>query len=213
MVGRCLVRKKILLSVGRLIERKGFHWFIDCVLSGLANETKDLLYIIAGEGPMRSQLETLLERRNLKGSVLLLGKVDDHFLRCLYRSADLLIMPNIRVSGDIEGFGVVALEASLRGLPIVASSVDGVADSVISEVTGILANEKDSDGFGNAIRRLLHDQTLYRKISRGAITHAIEINSWVNIAECYLHAFESVINSAKLGRLSTYPRWKTMMPR
>jgi len=140
--------KKILLTVGRLIKRKGHAWFLENVISQLPNH---FIYLIAGLGPEYDTLQSMVVESKLTGRVYLLGRISDSEKEYLYRIADLFIMPNIHVPGDQEGFGIVVLEAGSHGLPVIAADLEGIRDAVIDGKTGHLINEKDVAGFQNAI--------------------------------------------------------------
>lgn len=140
--------KKILFTSGRLVKRKGVEWFVSNVMPKLG---KDYIYLISGDGGEREMIEKAINQKNLK-NVYLLGKTDFEVLKLLYNSADLFIMPNISVRGDVEGFGLVAVEAGSCGLPVIASKVDGIPAAVLEGKTGWLVKEKDVEGFVRKIK-------------------------------------------------------------
>src|SRR5215217_2876555 len=109
----------ILCSVGRLVARKGVAWFVANVMPLLP---EDVVYLVAGDGPDRSHIAEVIKQYGLGESVKLLGQISDEELETLYHGADLFVMPNIPVANDMEGFGLVMLEAGLCGLPTIASS-------------------------------------------------------------------------------------------
>ena len=141
--------KKILLSAGRLVKRKGFEWFISNVMSRLK---KDYIYLISGDGEERKNIEKAVEQNGLSENVFLLGRTDSETLKLLYNSADLFVMPNIQIEGDMEGFGIVAIEAGSCGLTVIASDIEGIRDAVINGKTGWLVKEKDVVGFIHKIK-------------------------------------------------------------
>jgi len=160
ITGVKLSDRKIILSVGRLVERKGFHWFVESVMPELVQLDGDIVYLIAGDGPYRDVIENIVISKNLKDNVILLGKVDRNTLRLLYNAADVFVMPNIPVNGDLEGFGIVVLEASSCGVPVVASNIDGIKDAVLNGKSGILVDAYDSNGFIEAICKLINDKRM-----------------------------------------------------
>ncbi len=174
--------KKILLTVGRLVERKGIVPFIENIFPVLGD---DFIYFIAGEGPLRKEIEEILFVKGIKG-VHVLGKVDDALLEALYSSAYVLIMPNIKLEGDPEGFGIVALEASSRGLPVIAYDVDGIAEAVIDGETGWLVDPGDSDTFIKRIRT--------PELEKRSIISVSEKFEWKNIAEKYRAEINAVFH-------------------
>jgi phosphatidyl-myo-inositol dimannoside synthase len=143
-----LGRKKVLLTVGRLIKRKGHLWFLSQVFNRLPD---DYVYIIVGTGAEYDAIKHNILTLGLSDKVYMLGHVSEDEKKCLYQIADLFIMPNIRVKGDQEGFGIVLLEAGGYGLPVIASNLEGIRDVVFNGKTGYLIDEQDSQAFLNAI--------------------------------------------------------------
>lgn len=139
----------LLLSVGRHQERKGFHWFVDEVMPHLP---EDVVYLLAGSGPMTSTIMERAARRGLQKRVVMLGQVSEEMLELLYAGSDLFVMPNVPVPGDIEGFGVVMLEAGAAGLPVVAADLEGIRDVIRDGQNGLLIPTGDADGFRDAVQ-------------------------------------------------------------
>ncbi len=142
-------RAFLLLSVGRLVERKGFHWFVDRVVPELVRREPDLRYLIVGNGPLAPRLRQVIAARALDDRVTLLTRVDDEQLKLIYRAADVFVAPNVRVPGDMEGFGIVSLEAGSSGLPVVGADLEGLSDVV--KGFGRVVPEGDVEGFVRAI--------------------------------------------------------------
>lgn len=140
--------KKILLTVGRLIKRKGHEWFLKNVFNRLG---QDYIYVIAGTGPEHDSIKQTIIDLDLSDRVYLLGHVAEDEKKRLYQLADLFIMPNVSVEGDQEGFGIVVLEAGGYGLPVIASNMEGIRDAVLDGQTGRLVDEQDVQGFVDAI--------------------------------------------------------------
>jgi glycosyltransferase involved in cell wall biosynthesis len=140
--------KKILITVGRLVERKGVYWFIKNVLPELSRDT---LYLVIGDGEEKDRIKELIEKLHLEKRVLLLGKISDDELKIIYNTADLFVMPNIKVNNNIEGFGIVAIEASSAGLPVIASDMEGISSAVIDKKTGRLVKSMDAKRFVEVI--------------------------------------------------------------
>ncbi len=174
----------LLCSVGRQVKRKGFHWFIQEVMPLLPEHVH---YWLAGEGPMHENLRRLVERMNLSHRVHLLGRVTEEALRDLYRGANLFVMPNIPVSGDMEGFGVVMLEAGLAGLPVVASRLEGIIDVIEEGKNGHLVPPLQPEAFWQAILPYVEDTYRLEQFSRRASTYVRTHFSWDAIARQYVH--------------------------
>jgi len=184
--------KKILLSVGRLIERKGFHWFVGKVFPEILRRRKDFLYLIVGEGQLRSRIQKDIEKNALVEKVFLLGEVKDQTLKMLYNASDLFIMPNIPVARDIEGFGLVVLEASSTGLPVVASRLEGIKDALKGMGDEFLVETYDTEGFVRVIMRLLEDNKK-GEIGVRVRESILENYNWEKIVKLYLKEFREVI--------------------
>ncbi len=134
----------LLLSVGRHQERKGFHWFVSEVLPRLPSS---VAYLIAGTGPMTAEIRRRAVATGQADRVHLLGQVSEEMLHRLYAGADLFVMPNIPVRGDIEGFGVVMVEAGVHGLPVIASDLEGIRDVITPDENGWLIPWGDAGAF------------------------------------------------------------------
>ncbi|MDY6770075.1 MAG: glycosyltransferase family 4 protein [Candidatus Nanohaloarchaea archaeon] len=174
-----LAGKTVLLSVGRLVERKGFQWFADRVMPELDEE---FVYVVCGDGPQMEALQDAVERHGLEDRVFPLGEVTGRPLNVLYSTADALVMPNIRVEGDMEGFGLVAVEASSCGTPVVAADMEGMQDSVL-DGNGVRVTPEDADAFIDGIKEALDmDRAAVRQFTGDEF-------SWARQAERYAAVF------------------------
>jgi glycosyltransferase involved in cell wall biosynthesis len=182
--------KKVLISVGRLVERKGIHWFIDNVMPQL-KESK-CIYLIAGSGMYADKIRGSINRTGLKDVVFMLGAVDNETLRYLYNSADVFIMPNIPVEGDMEGFGIVALEAASCGLPVVAADLEGIKDAINDGENGFLMAPLSVEKYYSVIKKLIEDSKLSEQSGRCAREITLKRFAWENVAESYLSEFETI---------------------
>jgi glycosyltransferase involved in cell wall biosynthesis len=140
------------------------------------------LYVIAGDGPEKNNIQKIITQKKLQKRVFLLGKIDSETLKFLYNLADIFVMPNIKVKGDMEGFGIVALEAASYGLPVIASNIEGIKDAVLEGTTGFLIEEKNSFKFVEAIKKI--------NLNREKIIKAVQNKfSWTIIAKQYQKIF------------------------
>jgi glycosyltransferase involved in cell wall biosynthesis len=144
-----------LLTLGRLVRRKGARWFVENVLPQLPSNVH---YVVAGDGPEAAPLRATVSAAGMAHRVHLLGSVDDETRETMMRGADLFVQPNIRVAGDMEGFGLVVIEAALRGTPVVASALEGINDAVIDGETGFLLAPEDPDAWARRLRELTTDR-------------------------------------------------------
>jgi phosphatidylinositol alpha-1,6-mannosyltransferase len=180
----------VCLAVGRQIPRKGFAWFVDAVMPLLPDRIH--LWLV-GTGPQASEIERIIGKRGLEHRVFPLGLLDDADIGMVYRLADLFVMPNLRVNQDMEGFGIVMLEAGLNGLYSLASCIEGITD-VISDANGLLLPARDATAFAQEIQAqaALSAEQRQRQGERAAAWIAQRF-SWQNLLPRYLGAIEKVI--------------------
>jgi glycosyltransferase involved in cell wall biosynthesis len=164
-------------TVGRLVPRKGVAWFIEHVLPLLPADTT---YLVAGHGDEVGRIRDLALAS--PGSVVLLGQTSDDIKHLVYRACDVFVMPNRKVAGDMEGFGLVALEAGANGTPVVASSLDGIRDAVLNGETGLLVDPQDPAAFAEAIVNASEWE------SEGVGRIVREAFSWERVYEAYREA-------------------------
>lgn len=181
-------RVLLLCSAGRQVKRKGFAWFVEQVLPRLP---EDVHYWLAGEGPEAERILRTAERSGVAHRVRLLGRLSHEELEGMYRAADLFIMPNVPVPGDMEGFGVVMLEAGLCGLPTVAADIEGIADVIEDGKNGRLVRSGDAEGFSEAILAYRREPEMLEKAGRRTVSHVLEHFGWNAAAEKYLRVLEA----------------------
>ncbi|EKF86042.1 glycosyltransferase family 4 protein [Methanobacterium formicicum] len=175
-----------ILSVGYLIERKGFEYLIKAMPHVLTEHENARLKIV-GSGPLESKLKSLIYELDLGDQVEIVKNVSDEKLLMMYNSADLFVLPSIVDSqGNTEGLGVVLLEAMACGVPVIGSDVGGISDIIHDNVTGLLVSEKNSIELANAILNLVGNTNLRKKFSMDGYDKVIELFGWDKIAESYL---------------------------
>lgn len=182
-----------LLSVGRQVERKGFEWFVRHVFPLLPPGVE---YCVVGEGPGLRSLHHAVREVGAEDRINLLGRVAEAELDAAYRSADLLVMPNILVKGDMEGFGVVALEAGLHGVPVIASDCEGMRDVIGEGVNGHRVRPGDALGFAAVIGRYADDGARQEELARSAREHVRETYAWPVVARTFVSALRQVVDLA-----------------
>ncbi|MFA5318218.1 MAG: glycosyltransferase family 4 protein [Patescibacteria group bacterium] len=172
-----LAGKKILLQVGRLVERKGVDKVIEA-LPKVWEEIPELFYIIAGNGPEIFNIQYSILNIKNKDKIILINKASDQEVAALYELCDIFIMPSRDIDGDFEGFGIVYLEANLRGKPVIAGDSGGVRDAVEDGVNGLLVNPEDINGISRAIVKLCKDDELRLKLGKQGKERAMNEFSW-----------------------------------
>jgi phosphatidylinositol alpha-1,6-mannosyltransferase len=162
----------ILLSVGRLVARKGFDLVVEAV-ARLVPEFPNLRYVVIGDGPERERLHDRAAALGIADRVLMLGRADDAMKWAAYGLCDLFVMPNRSLGdSDWEGFGIVFVEAARAGKPAVAGRAGGVADAVVDGDTGLLVDPDAPEALVSAIRQLLADPERRARMGRNAAQFA-----------------------------------------
>lgn len=160
-----LQNKIILLSVGRLVKRKGFDMVIKALPDAL-KEAPDLVYVVAGAGEEEKSLKEAAIKLGLEKKVLFLGDISDQEKWNWLDLCDMFIMPSRNINGDFEGFGIVFLEANLAQKPVIAGDSGGVGDAVANGLNGLLVNPEDIDDISLAIVELTKDKDLRERLGR-----------------------------------------------
>jgi glycosyltransferase involved in cell wall biosynthesis len=194
--------KKVLLSVGRLIERKGIHWFIKEIVPKIKADCADFVYLVAGCGKMAEDIRAIIKNNALENWVVMVGEVSDEELKILYNAADIFVMPNIPVAGDFEGFGIVILEAASCGLAVVASDMEGIRDALGDGDWGVLIEPLNAAKFSGEILNLMRDDDRRANLATRARAGVIDVFNWPGVAQKYLDIFNETSSIMKLARYS-----------
>jgi phosphatidylinositol alpha-1,6-mannosyltransferase len=151
-----LYNKHILLTVGRLQRRKG-HDMVIKALPRIKQRFPDVHYVVVGTGEELFSLQNLASEEGVTDSVLFVGYVPDDEIPSYYAACDIFLMPNRQIGADIEGFGMVFLEASAAGKPVIGGKSGGTDDAILDGVTGLRINGDNVDQITNAVLALLSD--------------------------------------------------------
>ncbi len=153
-----LENKRVIVSVGRLVHRKGQDHLIQA-LPEILKSVPDAHILMVGQGPYLSHLKKLVEDLNLVDHVSFIGRIQYAQLPQYICVGDVFIMPSrSRFFGlEVEGLGIVYLEASACGLPVIAGSSGGAPDAVLEGVTGIVVDGENNNEIAAAAIKLLND--------------------------------------------------------
>jgi phosphatidylinositol alpha-1,6-mannosyltransferase len=208
--------KKVIVAMGRSVRRKGFSWFIREVLPQLSG---DFIFLIIGpfhEKPtttetalrflpafLRRQIELFLgfptdepELRRLlaepgtRSKARHLGKLPFEDIVQILSAANAFLMPNIRIEGDMEGFGLVCLEACLCGASVFAADTDGIPDAIHDKKNGILLPSGDAMAWAAALNGLFNNPAAAALPPGSARAYTLEHFSWGKMAEGYYEYFQ-----------------------
>lgn len=153
-----LENKKIIISVGRLVHRKGQDKLIEA-MPQILQSVPNAHLLLVGEGPYRSHLEKLANKLSLNESITFVGRILYDKLPNYLSAADVFVMPSrSRFFGlEVEGLGIVYLEASACGIPVIAGNSGGAPDAVLEGVTGLCVNGTDISQIANAVIEICSD--------------------------------------------------------
>lgn len=153
-----LENKKIIISVGRLVHRKGQDKLIEA-MPQILQQVPNAHLLLVGEGPYRPHLEKLVNKLSLNQNITFVGRILYDKLPTYLSAADLFAMPSrSRFFGlEVEGLGIVYLEASACGIPVIAGNSGGAPDAVLEGVTGLCVNGTDISQIANAVIEICSD--------------------------------------------------------
>ncbi len=187
----------VLLTVGRQVERKGAAWFAGDVLARLPERAH---FVVVGDGPEMGRIVAAAERGGVSRRVHLLGRAPEPDLAAARHGADLFLMPNVPVAGDMEGFGVVLLEAALAGLYTVGTGIEGIRDAVVEPTTGRLVPPRDAEAFAAAVRPFVEDPASAYIAGVQARALVQERFSWDGAADVYVRHLRTAVERRRAAR-------------
>ena len=185
-----LADKKVIVSVGRLVHRKGQDHLIEAMPEILKNVPRAHLLLV-GEGPYREHLQNLVHQLKLESSVTFIGRIQYQDLPMYICVGDIFAMPSrSRLMGlEVEGLGIVYLEASSCGLPVLAGDSGGAPDAVIQNETGLVVSGTDNKEIASAAVALLTNLEASQKM--GTVGRQWIVDNWR--WEIWSKAFEELL--------------------
>ena len=179
----------IILSLGRIVKRKGLAWFIQNVMPKLP---KLAVLVIASSGPDEQRAKKAVIEARLHGRVFFLGIVSEEKKRFLLNACDILVMPNIKVKGDREGFGITAIEAGSCELVPVVSDLEGLKDAVKDRENGLKLSSKDRKKYTETIKYLINNPDYRIALGKKARQYVKKNFDWSVIGKKYLEEFRKL---------------------
>jgi phosphatidylinositol alpha-1,6-mannosyltransferase len=174
-----LAGKRVLLTVGRLVERKGIDTTIRA-LPRILERCPDARYLVVGTGEYRARLEALVREEGVEDQVIFAGRVPHDELVAHYQLCDLFVMPNRELANfDTEGFGLVFLEANACGKAVVSGRAGGVVEAVLDGETGLNVDGDDVVAVADAIGGLLTDDARRERMGARGLEVARQSSSSV----------------------------------
>ncbi|MFD2670881.1 glycosyltransferase family 4 protein [Marinicrinis sediminis] len=180
-----LQNKYVLMTLSRLVRRKGHDKVIEA-LPNIRRQVPNAVYLIVGDGPERERLQALALEHGVEDAVIFAGRArDDEEIHRLYNTCDLFIMASrhLKVKGDVEGFGIVYLEAASCGKPVIAGNSGGVAEAVLDRKTGLLVDPLNVKEIGDAVIEMVTNDVLREELVEAGFHRAKHQFDYVYLAD------------------------------
>jgi glycosyltransferase involved in cell wall biosynthesis len=179
----------VVLFVGSLIPRKGLPFLVEAAKQIIKTKA-ETRFVLVGDGPLKTQLTSDLAAANLSGNFLFKSGLSDETLAKMYGCADVFVLPSIQ-----EGQGIVLLEASASGKPVVAFDIGGVDEAVVNGETGLLASRLNVGELAEDMLKLLGDASLRQKMGSAGRKFVIENFTWDICAQKMLKVYVEALGS------------------
>ena len=176
-----------ILTIGRLIPRKGFQFLIRALPQIVENAAHDFEIEIVGDGPYQKELLKLAADLDVAAHIRFAGSVPYSELPQKYRDADIFILPSLA-----EGMPLVVLEAMGTGLPIAASRVQGIDELVTEDVNGALFDPGDAEGLARSLVKLINAGEMRVKMGKASVER-VKPYDWKHIADAYLALYADIL--------------------
>ncbi|TDE15665.1 glycosyltransferase family 4 protein [Dyadobacter psychrotolerans] len=220
--------KTILTTLGRPVKRKGFSWFLQYVLpelegnlillmAGPFNKSRtwqDRFYhflppifrtkieLFTGYPADENKIRILLNTKKYSQNVLHLGKLPFEELIQILLATDGFIMPNIAVEGDMEGFGLVCLEASLCGSWVFAADTDGITDAITDQKNGTLIRTGSTSDWTAVLNNFIENPDVIKKQLESAKSYTQNTFSWEKMVSSYWSQFKLLVQTGQKVKTS-----------
>ncbi|MFO0848066.1 MAG: glycosyltransferase family 4 protein [Gemmataceae bacterium] len=192
------VGRTVVLTVGRLHARKGHDTLIDA-LPWIRAKVPDVLYAIVGDGPERDRLAARAAERGVTDHVRFHGEADPAVMVTAYQQCDLFALPNRQVGSEIEGFGMVLLEAQACGKAVIAGTSGGTAETLKPYETGLLVDCTRPEPLAAAVTLLLTNPALRAEMGTAAREWAATQFNWQTQADRFGRLVEQLAAATQRG--------------
>lgn len=169
--------KKVLLTLGRVVERKG-HDTVIKALPEILQHVPEAVYVVAGVGSDLGRLGKMVDDLKLQTAVRFVGKVSDEERPLYYALCDIFVMPSRQIGSDVEGFGIVYLEAAMFGKTSIGGSSGGIPEAILDGKTGALVDPADASAFARVAVQLLRDDALRHELGQNAKARVVHEFRW-----------------------------------
>jgi len=178
-----LIGKKVILSVGNLVKRKGYDKMIEA-LPSVIKKVPNVQYVIVGNGPFRKELESLIKQHDVGNYVKIFDKVTDDELAYYYKCCHVFSMPSRSLKNkygetiDVEGFGMVYLEANLFGKSVIGGNSGGVPEAIKHNVSGLVIDPNNVNELARSLIILLTNDKFAAKMGAAGKEYARKNFRW-----------------------------------
>jgi len=198
--------KTVILTVARLVPRKGHRAALEAFAT-VCNEYPSAHYLIVGTGPEESRLHQAVQDSGLQDRVTFVGHVSGEDLPQFYNACDIMLLANRQeADGDIEGFGIVFLEANASGKPVIGGRSGGATEAVVDGETGILVDSDNPDELAAALRCLLGDPEMRRKLGKAGSQRVRSEFDWKSRAQLLRQVNESILMTSETQKHMNFPK-------
>lgn len=185
--------KTVCLTVGRLQKRKGHDRMIEALPRILASHP-NFLYVVVGNGDELPRLKQLANEHQVEAYVQFKSEIDDSELIRCYQQCDLFILPNRTEGNDIEGFGMVLVEAQAAGKPVIAGDSGGTKETMLVGTTGLIADCTQPEKIAEAVNQLLNQKNDSQFAAHTCREHVLQNFTWQAHTVKALTVFNRVSN-------------------
>jgi len=182
-----LTNKKIILTLSRLVERKGIDKVIESILRVL-KEVPEAVYLVGGNGSFKGKLRDIVKSYNLQDKVIFMGYIPEREKADYYNACDVFVMPSRELkNGSVEGFGIVFLEANACGKPVIGSYSGGIPDAIVHGATGLLVDPLDVNEIALSLILLLKKSDYAKKLGLKGRDRILKELNWKIISNKLLN--------------------------
>jgi phosphatidylinositol alpha-1,6-mannosyltransferase len=177
-----LGQSPVILTVGRMQRRKG-HDMVIKALPSVVHRVPDVKYLIVGTGEEQTTLYKIAQDMGVLERVVFAGQVPAGELAAYYAACDVFVMPNRQIGPDIEGFGIVFVEASAAGKPVIGGDSGGTEDAILHGVTGWRVDGTNVEAIATAVTTLLTEPGLAKAMGSQGRYRVVTEFSWDRVVE------------------------------
>lgn len=183
----------VVFSIGRIVSEKGFYTIIE-VAPHLTSFYPNLLFIIAGKGPMLEQYRAIVKERGLQDHVVFCGYISEEEQRAFLQSCDVLLIPSL-----YEPFGIVALEGMLAKKPVIVSNIGGLREIIIDGINGFHIEAGCPYSLSHQLTYVIEEYEFAYEIAQKGYKDVLTHYNWNKIAQSTVQVYENVVQHHKMG--------------